>query len=316
MATTALRRRTEVKGKTKSGPARAMRKYRAIYLMLLPTVAFYLLFAYAPMYGVLIAFKDFYMTKGVLGSPWVGLKHFETLFSLVKFRQVFMNTVQINFLRLLFGFPAPLILALLLNELKNAAFKRVVQTIVYLPYFISWVTIAGVMFMLLSSGGAVNTLISQMGFEKVNFLANTGMFRPLLVVSGIWKEVGWGTIIYLAALFGISPELYEAAAIDGANRWTRLLRITLPSIMPTTGILLILTLGNLMTGNFDQVFNLYNASVYEVGDIIETYMYRIGLAEGKYSLGAAVGLFLNVINFALLLTVNRVVKKTNGYGLY
>ncbi|MDQ0089509.1 putative aldouronate transport system permease protein [Paenibacillus anaericanus] len=291
-------------------------KYKMLYVMLLPAIFFLIIFSYIPMYGATIAFKDFWITKGILGSPWVGFEHFEKLFATDKFWQVFRNTIEINILRLIFGFPAPIILALLLNEVHHKYFKRTIQTIIYLPHFISWVTISGIIFSLLSNEGAINKIIMLFGGESVNFLTSNSMFRPLLILSGIWKEVGWGTIIFLAALSGINPDLYEAATVDGANRFKQIIYITLPSLLPIISILLILNFGSMMTGGFDQVFNLYNTMVYESGDIIDTYVYRIGLTQGEYSMATAIGLFLNVINFVLLVVVNSASKKMSGQGIY
>jgi putative aldouronate transport system permease protein len=291
-------------------------KYKMLYLMLLPAVAFLFLFSYIPMYGASIAFKEFWITKGILGSPWVGFKHFEQIFATDKFWQVFTNTIEINLLRLLFGFPAPIILAILLNEVRHRVFKRSIQTVIYLPHFISWVTISGILFALLSNEGLVNSIIVLFGGESINFLTSNGMFRPLLVISGIWKEIGWGTIIFLAALSGVNPDLYEASVIDGANRWKQIVHITLPSLLPIISILLILNFGSMMNGGFDQVFNMYNPMVYESGDVIDTYVYRVGLTQGQYSVATAIGLFLNVINFVLLIVVNSAAKKMNGQGIY
>lgn len=304
----------------KAGPGtdvgRRIVKYKMLYLMLLPAVAFLFIFSYIPMYGASIAFKEFWITKGILGSPWVGFKHFEQIFATDKFWQVFTNTIEINLLRLVFGFPAPIILAILLNEVRHRIFKRSIQTIIYLPHFISWVTISGILFALLSNEGLVNSLIVLFGGESINFLTSNGMFRPLLVLSGIWKEIGWGTIIFLAALSGVNPDLYEASVIDGANRWKQIVHITLPSLLPIISILLILNFGSMMNGGFDQVFNLYNPMVYESGDVIDTYVYRVGLTQGQYSVATAIGLFLNVINFVLLIVVNSAAKKMNGHGIY
>lgn len=291
-------------------------KYKMLYLMLLPAVAFLFLFSYIPMYGASIAFKEFWITKGILGSPWVGFKHFEQIFATDKFWQVFTNTIEINIMRLVFGFPAPIILAILLNEVRHRIFKRSIQTIIYLPHFISWVTISGILFALLSNEGLVNSIVVLFGGDPVNFLTSNSMFRPLLVISGIWKEVGWGTIIFLAALSGVNPDLYEASVIDGANRWKQIVHITLPSLLPIISILLILNFGSMMSGGFDQVFNMYNPMVYESGDVIDTYVYRIGLTQGQYSMATAIGLFLNVINFVLLIAVNSAAKKMNGHGIY
>lgn len=293
-----------------------MMKYKMLYVMLLPAIVFLFVFNYIPMYGASIAFKDFWITKGILGSPWVGFDHFEQLFKTDKFWQVFRNTIEINLLRLVFGFPAPILLAILLNEVRLKWFKRSIQTIVYLPHFISWVTISGIIFSLLSNEGLVNKVIAAFGGDSVNFLTSNGMFRPLLVLSGIWKEIGWGTIIFLAALSGVNQDLYEAATVDGANRFKQIVHITLPSLLPIISILLILNFGSMMTGGFDQVFNLYNTMVYESGDVIDTYVYRIGLTQGKYSMATAIGLFLNVINFVLLIVVNSASKKMSGQGIY
>lgn len=294
-----------------------VRKYRMLYVLLLPAVLTIIIFSYIPMYGVVIAFKDFWITKGIMGSPWIGFDNFEALFKLKKFWQVIRNTIEISFLRLLFGFPAPIILALLLNEVRSSLFKRSIQTIVYLPHFISWVTISGIMFNILSNDGLVNNLLQVVSIDKIQFLSNNELFRPLLIGSALWKEIGWGTIIYLAAIAGVSPDLYEASRVDGANRLKQMLHITLPTIAPVTTMLLILSVGNLMNGGgFDQIYNLYNEMVYESGDIIDTYIFRIGLTEGRYGMATAVGLFLNVINFVLLLTANKIAQKTSGNNIY
>ncbi|ACS99837.1 ABC transporter permease [Paenibacillus sp. JDR-2] len=307
-------------GKVKSTAGSELRKriigYRMLYVMLLPAIAFLLIFNYIPMYGATIAFKDFWITKGIMGSPWVGLEHFQKIFDTDKFWEVFRNTIEINLLRLVFGFPAPIILAILLNEVRQKFLKRSIQTIIYLPHFVSWVTIAGIIFSLLSTDGLVNKVVVAIGGEPINFLTNNQMFRPLLIISGIWKEAGWGTIIYMAALAGVNPNLFEAAMVDGANRFKQAMYITLPSLLPIISILLILNFGSMMTGGFDQVFNLYNTMVYKSGDVIDTYVYRIGLTQGEYSMATAIGLFLNVINFTLLMIVNYVSKKLSGQGIY
>lgn len=293
-----------------------MRGYGMLYLMLVPVILTYAVFNYVPMYGLTLAFKDYSFTKGILGSDWVGLAHFRSIFAQAPFWRVVRNTVEINLLKLVFGFPAPIILALLLNELRLKAFKHSIQTIIYIPHFISWVTISGIIFALLSGDGLVNRIIAEFGVERINFLSEPAYFRPLLVLSNIWKEAGWGTIIFLAAMAGISPELYEAAKVDGAGRWRQTISVTLPCLAPIVSILLILNVGYLMTGGFDQIFNLYNPMVYEVGDVIDTYMYRIGLMEGRFSIATAVGFFLNIINFILLLTANVVSKRISGNGIY
>lgn len=293
-----------------------VKEHREYYIMLLPALLFVLIFAYLPMYGIIVAFKDYYSTKGIWGSAWVGFDNFRQIFQLQKFWQVIRNTLEINVLRLIFDFPAPIILALMLNEVRCRWFQRVTQTVVYLPHFISWVVVSGIMFNILSSDGLLNSIITALGGEQVKFLSNSSTFRPLLVISQIWKEVGWGTIIYLAALSGISPEYYEAAMIDGAGRFKQIFYITLPFLAPTVSIMLILRMGQMMVGGFDQVFNLINPSVYDVGDVIDTYIYRIGLVDGRFSMASAVGLFLNVINCFLLLSVNKISQKIGGVGLY
>ena len=295
---------------------RYFRKNIWLYGMMVPLVVFYFMFRYLPMYGVLIAFKDFYFRKGILGSPWVGLKNFEYLFSLDKFSQVFTNTVVINFFRLAFGFPMPIIVSLMLNELTNLKFKRFVQTMIYLPHFISWVVLSGFLLNILSlNGGALNNLLSFFGAKPIGFLSDETYFRGTLVVTNIWKEFGWGTLVYMAALSGINNDLYEAAMVDGANRWQRMLHITLPSLIPTIVTLLIMRVGQLMNTGFEQVFVLNNPAVYRVADIIDTYAYRIGLNEGRYSLASAVGLFKSVINCGLLLAVNWISRHAFREGI-
>ncbi len=276
-------------------------KNRALYVLLAPAIVFYVVFCYIPMYGITIAFKDFMLSKGVLASPWVGFDHFQTLFALDKFWSVFYNTFYINLLKIVWGFPAPLILALLLNEVRRMVFKRTVQTIIYLPYFISWVTIAGIVTAFLSvEDGLVNKIILSFGGEKVNFLMRSDLFRPLLVVTSIWKEAGWGTIIYFAAISSVPPELYEAAKIDGANRWKQTFHVTLPGMMPIIVLMVTLSLGNVLNAGFDQVFNLANPLVYESGDILDTMIYRIAFNDAQYGVATAVGLFKSVVSFLLI----------------
>lgn len=290
---------------------------RYLYIMLLPLIVYYGIFHYYPMYGALIAFKQFSITKGILGSPWAGFKHFEYLFGLDKFWHVFWNTIVISLYRLVFGFPLPLVMAILLNEARRMLFKRTVQTIVYLPHFISWVIMGGLLINLLSTdSGVVNNIIRSFGGDPVGFLTDDRYFRSTLVWSMIWKEFGWNTIIYMAALVGVNPQLYEAALMDGANRWRRIWHITLPSIRGTIVILFILRIGSLMEAGFEQIFVLYHPGVYNVADIIDTYVYRIGLTEGRFSIAAAVGLFKSAINFVLLIAANRLSKMMGEQGIY
>ncbi|TNJ64952.1 sugar ABC transporter permease [Paenibacillus hemerocallicola] len=290
---------------------------RYLYLMLVPALLYYGVFHYYPMYGAVIAFKQFSFTKGILGSPWVGFQHFQYLFSLDKFWEVFWNTIIISLYRLTFGFPLPIAVALLLNEIRLKTFKRTVQTIIYLPHFISWVILGGLLINLLSTdGGVVNKLIQAFGGEPVGFLSSEDHFRDTLVWSMIWKEFGWNTIIYMAALAGVNPQLYEAAVVDGANRWRQMWHITIPCIRGTIVILLLLRIGSLMEAGFEQIFVLYHPVVYSVSDIIDTYVYRIGLTEGRFSLASAVGLFKSVINFVLLVVANKLARMMGEQGVY
>ena len=294
-------------------------RHRYLYLMLVPALVYYVVFHYVPLYGASIAFKDFNIGRGIVASPWAGTKHFEYLFGLDKFWAVFVNTVLISTYRLIWGFPFPILVALLLNEVRRDVFKRVIQTAIYLPHFISWVILGGILQNLLSSdGGAVNELIGAVGGSPISFLGDEGWFRSTLVASMIWKEFGWNTIIYLAAMAGINPQLYEAAMVDGANRWQQMRHVTLAGIRGAIVILLILRLGFMMEAGFEQIFVLYSPRVYRVADIIDTYVYRIGLLEGQFSRAAAVGLFKSVINFALLLSADRVVRRMSGreHGIF
>lgn len=293
-----------------------MIKYKYLYLLVLPAVVLTIVFAYIPMYGVIIAFKDFKIMKGVIGSPWVGWYQFQKLFYGYSFYEVLRNTVLISAYRIMFAFPAPILLALLLNELRDNLFKRLVQTISYLPYFLSWVVLAGIFSTVLAlDRGFVNVLLDRLGMAQIDFLTSTSWFRTVLVSTGIWQSVGWSSIIYLAVISGINPELYEAADIDGASRFRKVVHITVPSLIPVASILLILTLGGLFSAGFDQIFNMYSPSVYRVADIIDTYVYRSGLLDSDYSYATAVGLFQNGIGFALIFGANYAVKlfnKDNG----
>lgn len=292
-------------------------KHKYLYLMLLPAIIYYIAFHYIPMYGASIAFKDFNPMKGITASPWVGLQHFRELFELEKFYSVLWNTIRISFTRLIFGFPVPIIVALMLNELRTVKLKKTVQTAIYVPHFISWLVLGGIMVNLLSmDGGIVNGIIKLFGGEPIGFLTDERFFVPTLIVSMIWKTFGWGTIVYLAALSGIDPQLYEAAIVDGANRWKQLLHITLPSITSTIIVLLILRIGNLMQAGFEQIFVLYHPGVYGTADIIDTYVYRIGLQDGRFELASAVGLFKSAINFTLIVLANKLARIFGEEGVY
>lgn len=285
--------------------------------MFIPVIAYYLIFKYAPMYGVVLAFKDYSIRKGILGSPWVGFTVFEELFATHTFVRAFRNTVIISLLRWVFGFPMPIILALMLNELKNLRFKKTMQTISYLPHFLSWIILTGLFTQLLSpTNGPINYIISLLGGKPIYFLADNAWFRSTMVITGIWKEIGWGSIVYLATIAGIDTELYEAAECDGATRWQKMFRITLPLMKPTIVILLIMNCGSILEAGFDQIFNFYNSAVYETGDIIDTYVYRRGIGDMEYSISTAVGLFKNVIGFILVTGTNFIAKRLGEGGIW
>ncbi len=296
---------------------RSIVKNRYIYLMLLPVVAFYVIFSYVPMYGVVLAWKDYRHTMGILGSPWVGWENFEVVFRNAGMVPAIRNTIVISLLKLVFCFPAPVILALLLNEVTSRIFKRSAQTIVYLPNFISWVIIGGlVKTMFAIDDGLVNNILEALGIGRINFLLDSKYFYFLLIGSELWKSTGWGTVIYIAAISGIDPTLYEAAKIDGCKRFGLIRFITFPCILPIIAVMLIMQISNIMNAGFDSVYNLYNETVYDVADIIDTLVYRLGVTDGKYEQSTAVGLFKNVINFILLLTGNWLTKKMCGYSMY
>ena len=271
------------------------------------------------MYGVSLAFKDYKVREGIVGSPWVGLKHFEKAFSSRLFLRSVRNTLIIALQQLVFSFPAPIIMALMLNEVTHKRFKSIIQTITYLPHFISWVIMAGILHQLLSPNtGAVNYLLQTFaGLEKsIYFLGDNAYFRGTLLITNIWKGVGWGSILYLATMSNIDTALYEAAECDGANRWQCMWHITLPSLLPTITVMLILNVGSFLDVGFDQIFNLYNSAVYEVGDVIETFVYREGVEGLQYSFSTAVNLFKNVIGFFLVVSTNWLSKKISGNGIW
>ncbi|NMA84563.1 MAG: sugar ABC transporter permease [Epulopiscium sp.] len=291
-------------------------RHRSIFIMSLPVLIYYLIFYYGPMYGVIIAFKDFSPKLGIMGSKWIGFKHFTDFFSSYYFIRLIKNTLLLSFYSILWSFPAPIIFALLLNEVKHEKFKKGVQTITYMPHFISLVVIVGLLKDFVVTDGLINDIIAFFGGERSNLLINPSLFRTLYISSGIWQSVGFGSIIYLAAISGISPELYEAAVIDGAGRWKQMLHITLPSIAPTIIILFILQIGNLMNVGFEKVLLMYNDSILETADVISTFVYRKGLLEFNYSYSAAVGLFNSIINCILLVVANVTSRKTSETSLW
>lgn len=283
------------------------KKQTYYHLMLLPGMIFLLIFNFIPMFGTVMAFQDFVPAKGIFHSDWIGFDNFKFIFGLRDSRQIFINTIVISFGKILLGILVPVIFSLLLNEIRHVRLKKTVQTVVYLPHFLSWVVFAAIVQMLFSYDGPINSVLSLLGAEPVMFLGSNFWFRKIMIFTDSWKEFGYGSIIYLAALTGIDPGLYEAAAIDGANRWKRLLHVTLPGIMPIILIMLTMALPNILNAGFDQIYNLYNPLVYETGDILDTYVYRIGMVKRQYSLGTAVGLLKSVIGMALMLLANKLV---------
>jgi len=272
-----------------------------LHLMIWPGLAFVLLFCYGPMVGLVIAFQDFVPTNGLFGSEYVGLKHFQYMYSLPQTMDVIRNTVFISVMKIVAGLLAPIATALLLNEVRREFFKRTVQTIIYLPHFLSWVILSGILIEVLSpTSGIVNRLLASIGVEPIFFLGDQSWFPFVMVGTDVWKEFGFGTIVYLAALTSINPALYEAAVIDGANRWQQTLYITLPGMMPIIVLMLTLSLGNVLNAGFDQIFNLYNPSVYATGDILDTYVYRLAFVNAQFSVATAVGFFKSVISFTLI----------------
>ncbi|GAA3400556.1 ABC transporter permease [Paenibacillus hodogayensis] len=272
-----------------------------LHAMILPGLIFVLLFHYGPMAGIAIAFQKFIPAKGLFGSEWIGLENFKYVYGLPDTMTVIRNTLFISVMKIAAGLIAPIATALLLNEIRKQLFKRSVQTVIYMPHFLSWVILAGILLDVLSpTVGMVNAFISWLGLPKIFFLGNAQWFPYVLVAADVWKEFGFGTIVYLAALTGINPALYEAAVIDGAGRWKQTLHITLPGMTPIIVLMLTLSLGNVLNAGFDQVFNLYSPAVYSTGDILDTYVYRIGLGNGQYGVATAVGLFKSVISFVLI----------------
>ena len=290
-------------------------RYR--YLLVLPGLAFFIIFSYFPMYGVQLAFKKFMFKEGIWGSPWVGLGNFKAIMGTKEFWNSVINTLVISFGKIATGFPVPIILALLMNELKSTKFMRVTQTVLYLPHFISWIIVAALIYNLFSmSSGLFGKLMTSIGQEPIRLLGNLKYIRAEIYLSSIWKGAGWGTIIYLAALTSIDPSLYEAATIDGANRLQQALHITIPGLAFAITINLILAFGGVMNAGFDQIFQIYDPGTYAKADIIDTYVFRIGLISGKYEVSTAIGLFKNVINCILVLSANAAAKLIGQEGLY
>jgi putative aldouronate transport system permease protein len=286
------------------------------YILIIPAVIYYIVFAYVPMYGIQLAFKEFDYSKGILGSPWIGLTNFIDVFSDPDFKTAFINTLTIGLGRIVFEFPVPILVALMINEISRKRLKKLYQTVFTFPHFLSWIVISGILFNFLGDSGAVNNAIAAMGFQKVNFLGDPLTFRALIFISDSWKEMGFNCIIYLAAIAGINPEMYEAAYLDGAGRFRQVAHITWPSIKNVAVVLLILAVGSSLNNGFDQIFNLYNPGVYQVSDIIDTYVYRRTFVLGaSFGSSTAVGLFKSVINFMLLISADFLAKRFGEDGL-
>lgn len=287
-----------------------------LHLMILPGLLFILIFKYMPLGGITIAFKEFLPGKGIWGSPWVGLENFEYMLALPDTKRVMWNTLFIAAAKILINFPVPIIISILLNEVKNHRFKRSVQTIIYLPYFISWVILAGIIQDLFAKEGLINQFLGIFGAEPVFFLENKYAFLGVLIGTDVWKNFGYNTVVYLAAITGIDETLYEAAKIDGANRFQQIWNVTLPGIAPIVVLMMIMNLGNVLNAGFEQIFNLYNPLVYETADIIDTFVYRISLVEANYSLGTAVGLLKSVVSFILIVTSYKIANKYSDYTVF
>lgn len=300
-----------------AGWMKSLTKDKYLYLLVLPGLLYFLLFKYVPMWGILISFQDYSPFLGMGESPWVGLRHFQRFFSNPEFLTIFRNTMAINLLNLCLFFPLPIVLSLLLNELRSEAYKRVVQSIVYLPHFLSWVIIVSLTFIMLSqSEGVINKLIEYFGYPKYDFLTNPTIFWLLLTAQSIWKEAGWGTIIFLAAIAGVDTQLYEAAKMDGANRLRQMWHVTLPAIRNVIVILLILRLGDIMEVGFEQVFLMYNGAVSHVAEVFDTYVYRVGIQQGQFSYSTAAGVFKSAVGMILVLLANRLAKKFGQDGVF
>lgn len=308
--------------KTNESFGRYFRKNYDLYLLLIPTLVFVLIFNIIPLYGITLAFKDYNMFAGetpwksIGASEWVGFKYFINVFGRDDFKRALANTLIISTYKIIFIFPMPIIFAIFLNEVKSIKFQKGLQLIVYLPHFLSWAIVAGIFVTLLSSTGVVNTILDNLGFDRVKFMMDNNVFRKVLVFSDGWKEVGWSSIIYFAAIAGLDQECYESARVDGANRFQQMWYITVPGLLPTIILMLIIRVGNILDAGFSQIFAMYNPTVYDSSDIIGTYVYRMGLGKMDFSTGTAVGLFNSLIGLILVLGSNRLAKRTTGKSIW
>ncbi|WP_081388941.1 ABC transporter permease [Paenibacillus odorifer] len=312
-----VHRRSQRPQRHKAGILRTWNKNKALWLLFLPCLLYYLIFRYAPMFGLVITFKDYNLFKGIWASDWVGLKYYRMFIENPDFWPLMKNTFLLGLYKLFFGFPAPILLAILLNEVRKAAFKRVVQTVSYLPHFISNVIVASMVIMFLSpTGGLINNLLGAIGIGPINFMNEPGLFRGIYVLSEIWQHIGWETIIYLAALTAIDPQLYEAADMDGASRMRKIWHVTLPGISPAIVITLILNIGKVLEIGFEKVFLMQNPAIYDTADIISTYVYRVGMVQGNFSYGASIDLFMGVISLIFIYTANYISRRVSETSLW
>jgi putative aldouronate transport system permease protein len=303
--------------KQRSELMRRIIRNRLLYIMILPGMLYFIIFKYLPMFGLIISFQDFKPYKGFFGSDWVGLKHFERLFTEPEFLMILSNTLILFGINLIFFFPIPIILALMLNEVRISAFKRTIQTMVYIPHFMSWVIIVSISYVMLTmDGGIINNLLVYFGFQKINFLLSPEWFRPMYIIQVIWREAGWGTIIYLAAMAAIDPQLYEAARIDGASRMRQIWHITLPAIRSVIIVLLILKIGDILELGFEHVYLLLNAMNRSVAEIIDTYVYTAALKQGQYSYATAIGFFKSFVGLIMVMLANKLARKMGEEGVY
>ena len=293
-----------------------IKKNKMVYLMLLPVILYYVLFHYKPMYGIIIAFQNYSPRKGVFGSDWVGLQHFKDFFGGYYFGRLLKNTLKLSFATLLIGFPIPIVLALLINELRSKRFSKTVQTITYMPHFVSMVVLCSMIRQFVGANGFITHFATTFGYDGANMLSKGNLWIPIYVISNIWQGAGWGSIVYLAALTGIDSELYDAARVDGANRWKQTVHVTFPSILPTIIIMLIMRVGQIMGVGYEKTILLYNDGILEVADIISTYVYRMGLISREFSFSTAVGLFNSIVNFILVILANQISKKTTETSLW
>lgn len=293
-----------------------IKKYWPYYLMVLPGLIYFIIFKFVPMLGSVIAFEDYNIIGGIFGSEWVGLKHFQELFTYEDFHRILGNTIILGFCKTILIFPIPVLLSLMLNEVKSLKLKKTIQTAIYIPYFLSWVIVGGLIFDLFGIGGLFNNVRNALGMESILVMQQESWFRPIFILSSIWKDAGWGTVVYMAAMSGIDPSLYESAAIDGASRFQRMRHITFPLLIPTIVTLFLLNIGNFLELGFDQVFNLQTPMTYNVSDIFDTYVYRVGIQQAQYSFTTAVGLFQSVVGLALVLIFNKLSQKTTEGGLW